>query len=305
MATLQATNLRKSFGKGDKRVDAVCGVSLTLPAGEILAFLGPNGAGKTTTIKMVAGLALPDEGTVTVNGRNPHKDSATHADIGAVLEGSRNLYLPLTARENLEYFGVLKGLKMRDAVARAGELITLLGLDDKADTRVNDLSRGMQQKLAIGVSLVHRPKLLLLDEPTLGLDVEAAEAVKELLKSLAAAGHAILLTTHQLDVAQEISHRVVIIRKGTIIAEETTESLIRKFSGSTYTVKFEGALAETQRTELSARGVTVGDNTLTFDGEPAQLYGILALLAPLTITALERGKADLAQIFLKLVKEGA
>ncbi len=303
MAVLQATNLKKSFGSGPKKVDAVNDVSLTLETGEILAFLGPNGAGKTTTIKMVAGLALPDAGSVRVNGLDPHQDPRTHRDIGAVLEGSRNLYMPLTAVENLEYFGVLKGLKTREAAARADELLAVLGLTEKRNTRVNDLSRGMQQKLAIGVSLVHKPRLLLLDEPTLGLDVEAAETVKELLRSLANQGHAILLTTHQLDVAQQISDRVAIIRGGKLIAEEATGTLLKQFSGKAYTIRLEGIPSAEQLAHLKARGVVVQDGALYFDGEPSQLYDVLAQVQPLTITSVERGQADLATVFLKLIKE--
>lgn len=303
MSVLETTGLRKVFEKGKERVEAVKGVSLNIAAGEILAFLGPNGAGKTTTIKMVAGLVIPDSGTVLVNGLDPHATTRAQLHLGAVLEGSRNLYLPLTAHANLKYFGRLKGLSRREAQRRADQLLEEFHLTDKAHTQANYLSRGMQQKLAIAVSLVHSPKLLLLDEPTLGLDVEAAIAVKKQLRELADLGHAILLTTHQLDVAQAVADRVAIIRGGTLIAEDTTSSLVEKFCGQGYTIHVEGTPGDAQRAALTALGATIDGNAIRFAGDPAALYAVIAALQPLPITKVERGEADLESVFLKVVKE--
>lgn len=303
MNVLEATGLRKTFVKGKERVEAVKGVSLSIAAGEILAFLGPNGAGKTTTIKMVAGLVIPDGGSVAVAGLDPHRTTRAQEHLGAVLEGSRNLYMPLTAHANLKYFGRLKGLSRREATRRAEELLAMFNLEGKANAQANDLSRGMQQKLAIAVSLVHRPALLLLDEPTLGLDVEAAIAVKQQLRDLAAAGHAILLTTHQLDVAQAVADRVAIIRDGTLIAEDKTSALVEKFCGQGYTIHVEGMPGDLQRETLTALGATVDGNIIRFAGEPPLLYGVIAALQPLTIVKVERGEADLESVFLKVVKE--
>lgn len=302
MHVLQASGLRKTFEKGKERVEAVRGVSLSIAAGEILAFLGPNGAGKTTTIKMVAGLIIPDAGAVAINGLDPHRDAAAQHHLGAVLEGSRNLYMPLTAHANLTYFARLKGLSRREAIRRADQLLAEFNLTDKANSQVNDLSRGMQQKLAIAVSLVHAPKLLLLDEPTLGLDVEAAIAVRQQLRELAARGHAILLTTHQLDVAQAVADRVAIIRGGTLIAQDATSALVGKFCGQGYSIYVEGTPQANQVQALTALGATSDDGVIHFAGEPQALYAVLAALQPLAINRVERGDADLESVFLRIIK---
>lgn len=207
MNVLEAYHLRKTYRYQGKLIEAVRDVSLNIAAKEVLAFLGPNGAGKTTTIKMIAGLILPDGGEVRIAGRNPHRDSQAIRMLGAVLEGNRNLYWRLTPEENLEYFGVLRGLSGSVARRRSQELLERFDLLPKRRTTVQTLSRGMQQKLAIAVALMHQPQLLLLDEPTLGLDVEATENVKSLVREIAREGCAILLTTHQLNIAEESTLR--------------------------------------------------------------------------------------------------
>jgi len=301
---LEAHDLRKTFRSRRKSVEAVRGVSMVIRAGEVLGFLGPNGAGKTTTIKMVAGLVHPDSGWVRVMGQDPHRDPwALHA-VGAVLEGNRNVYWRLTPLENLEYFGVLRGLDARAARARADALLARFDLADKRRETVQKLSRGMQQKLAIAVAYIHQPKLLLLDEPTLGLDVEAAESVKTLIREIAAEGHAILLTTHQLAVAQELSDRVAIIRQGEIIAEEPTQALIEKFSGKAFTLEFDGELNEAQRARLIALDLEPHDHHVCYTGDPVGLYQVLEILKPLPLVRVEKEQADLTEVFLKLVREG-
>jgi len=165
---METRNLCKSYGRGKQRFEAVQQVSLTLHQGEVLAFLGPNGDGKTTTIKMIAGLVRPDGGQVTVAGADPHRQPGALRNIGAVLEGNRNLYWRLTPEENLEYFGVLRQVPRKVAHRRGLELLARFGLQEKRNVPVQKLSRGMQQKVAIAVALIHHPQLLLLDEPTLG-----------------------------------------------------------------------------------------------------------------------------------------
>lgn len=299
---LSAQSLSKRYRQKKYVFEAVNQVSLTLRAGEILAFLGPNGAGKTTTIKMIAGLVRPDEGRVNILGDDPHRSSTALKQVGAVLEGNRNTYWRLTSEENLEYFGVLKGLSRREARRRGRELLARFDLLDKQDTPVQKLSRGMQQKLAIAVALIHRPQLLLLDEPTLGLDVEAGEAVKELVRSIAADGCAILLTTHQLDVAEELSDRVAIIRQGRLIAERATQELIREFSGSAYQVKIEGELDERQRSAIATLGGTLNGSQIHIACTATDLYRLFDALRPCPILEVQRDQADLTQVFLKLVR---
>lgn len=299
---LVAHNLSKAYGHGKRRFEAVRQVSLTLSAGEVLAFLGPNGAGKTTTIKMIAGLVRPDGGQVSILGHNPHRQSRALRAVGAVLEGNRNLYWRLTPAENLEYFGVLRQVPRRLAQKRGAELLARFGLQEKRHTPVQKLSRGMQQKVAIAVSLIHSPQLLLLDEPTLGLDVAAGETVKALVRQIAAEGCAILLTTHQLDVAEELSDRVAIIREGRIIAEQSTQALLEQFSGSTYRLEVEGALSPQQYQAVTDLGGQFQDSQITYSGSAEGLYALLAALRPLPILSVQRDLADLTQVFLKLVQ---
>jgi ABC-2 type transport system ATP-binding protein len=300
MSLLQVHHLHKAYRAQGKTTRAVKDVSLEIEAKQVLAFLGPNGAGKTTTIKMIAGLVLPDEGTVSIAGRDPHRQPQALRSVGAVLEGSRNLYWRLTPAENLEYFGVLRGLSRRVARQRSRVLLERFELSHKSTTRVQKLSRGMQQKVAIAVALIHEPPLLLLDEPTLGLDVEATQTVKRLVREIASEGRAILLTTHQLDIAEELSDRVAIINNGEIVAEQPTKALIQQFSRAVYRVEL-SELPDDRSAKLIALGAIVED-TIVHIPDPALLYPVLEVLKPLPIVRLETERATLTDIFLKLTQ---
>lgn len=302
MKALEVENLRKTYRSGGKRLEAVRSVSLTLATGEVLAFLGPNGAGKTTTIKAIAGLIQPDSGQVRIAGVDPHHNPRALRRLGAVLEGNRNLYWRLTPEENLEYFGVLKGLTRKEARRRGRMLLERFDLTAKRRAPVQNLSRGMQQKLAIAVALVHEPQLLLLDEPTLGLDVEATLHVKALVRAIAKEGCAILLTTHQLDIAEELSDRVAIIHKGEIIAASPTRELIRQFSGSTYSIEVDGELDASRVEALQGVGAEIQAERIVYLGHPEGLYRVLEVLRPLPLIAVKKDAADLTAIFLKLVR---
>ncbi|MBW4471845.1 MAG: ABC transporter ATP-binding protein [Stenomitos rutilans HA7619-LM2] len=300
MSLLEVRQLHKSYRAQGKIIHAVQDVSLQIGAKQVLAFLGPNGAGKTTTIKMIAGLVLPDRGTVSIAGRDPHRDAQALRSVGAVLEGSRNLYWRLTPAENLEYFGVLRGLSRRVARQRSRLLLDRFELSHKSKTNVQKLSRGMQQKVAIAVALIHEPPLLLLDEPTLGLDVEATQTVKRLVREIASEGRAILLTTHQLDIAEELSDRVAIINQGRIVTEQATEALIQQFSRAVYRVELP-ELPDDRVAKLLDLGALV-DGTTVHIPDPALLYPVLEVLNPLPIARLETERATLTDIFLKLTQ---
>jgi ABC-2 type transport system ATP-binding protein len=305
MKVLEVYHLQKTYRQGGKQVQAVVDVSLTLAAGEILAFLGPNGAGKTTTIKIIAGLIRPDAGSVRILGRDPHTEPGALAQVGAVLEGNRNLYWRLTPLQNLEYFGVLRGLSPKAARQRGLELLETLGLGEKGEVAVQTLSRGMQQKVAIAVALLHQPALLLLDEPTLGLDVEAAQAVRSLIRQIAASGRAILLTTHQLDVAEALSNQVAVIERGTILVQTPTQELIRQFASAagTYRIELEQELDPSRAERLAQQGVEIlSSHQLRFRGFSEALYQVLEILKPLPLLSVKREEADLTHIFLKLLK---
>ncbi|WP_421656844.1 ABC transporter ATP-binding protein [Leptothermofonsia sp. ETS-13] len=302
MIILEACHLQKSYTEKGGGVTAVKDVSLQIMAGEVLAFLGPNGAGKTTTIKMIAGLIQPDAGWVRIVDRDPHKNPETLRLLGAVLEGNRNVYWRLTPAENLEYFGILRGMNQRAARLRARELLERFNLMDKHRSLVQSLSRGMQQKLAIAVAMMHQPPLLLLDEPTLGLDVEATEDVKRLIREIAREGCAILLTTHQLAIAEELSDRVAIINNGAIIAEEPTTELIRRFSGSAYRIEAEAPINPERLHKIAALGADVQSDRTIHIGEPELFYQVLEILKPLPLLQIQKDQANLTDVFLKLVR---
>jgi ABC-2 type transport system ATP-binding protein len=304
MIALEAYNLKKTYRLNNQIVEAVKNVSLNIASGEVMAFLGPNGAGKTTSIKMMAGLIKPDAGWTKISGINPHNNKRALEKLGAVLEGNRNVYWRLTPQENLEYFGVLKGLTHSQARKSGIALLERFGLQNKRRTAVQQLSRGMQQKLAFAVALVHQPEILLLDEPTLGLDVQATEDVKVLIREIAASGCAILLTTHQLDIAEQLADRIAIIQRGEIITELPTDELIRKFSGKAYKIEMETVLDKVRITELEKIGVEIEKKRIIYLSQPELIYQIFNILEPLELKVVEKSEADLTQIFLKLVKEG-
>ena len=304
MPILEATKLHKQFKDKEGTVDAVKDLSLTLEPGEVLGFLGPNGAGKTTTIKMIAGLVEPTSGQVRVLGKDPQKDRRALHNLGAVLEGNRNVYWRLTAIENLQYFGVLKGLSMAEAKKRGMALLELLDLDHKADVPLRKFSRGMQQKVALAASLIHDPDMLLLDEPTLGLDAVTTQRVKDLVREKAAQGKGIILTTHQLGIAEELSGRLAIIRDGSLITSGRTEDLLEAFSGKSYKIRLNAELDSDRKEKITRAGCWFEeDGVIGFQGEDKTLYEILDILKPLSLDEVSRDRANLQGIFLKLVGE--
>jgi ABC-2 type transport system ATP-binding protein len=278
----------------------VRGISFTVSAGEVLAFLGANGAGKTTTIKMIAGLVSPTSGRVWIEGGDPHRSRRALRHVGAVLEGSRNVYWRMTPLENIEYFGAVRGLRRREALCRGARLLERFGLSDKADTTAGKLSRGMQQKLAIVIALLHGSRLLLLDEPTLGLDTQAAEEVKRLVRDAAGEGCAVMLTTHQLSVAEEISDRFAIIRQGSIVVERATRDLLRQTAQVRYRVAFEGSLGPGQMASLVELGAEVRDGSLVYQGSQQGLYEVIATLRPCRLLAVDREHQSLTEVFLSV-----
>ena len=301
---LEAHNLHKTLRGKDIEVHAVNGISLSIGPGEIVGFLGPNGAGKTTTIKMITGLVSRDEGTVSINGRDPERDPKALQDIGTILEGNRNVYWRLTALENVTYFGALKGMKLGEAQREGKRLLRKLGLGTRLDIPVRKFSRGMQQKVALASALVHKPSLLLLDEPTLGLDSLTTVNLMEIIRDAAAAGSAILLTTHQLGVAEELAHRLAIIREGDLVVDEPLQDLLDRFSGASYSLQVDGELDDERLQKIKALGGWEEDGKLGYLGSDEGLYEMIEVLKPLPILKVEKDQANLTGIFLKLAKEG-
>ena len=209
-----------------KEFKAVDGISFDIHKGEIFGLLGPNGAGKTTTIKMITGLLRPTEGSVKVMGKDVDKNYVEAlGSIGTVLAGDRSIYWKLTGRENLEYFAALYGCDSREAKRRTDKILERLGLTEKADELVEKYSTGMKQKVALGKALIPEAPVVLLDEPTLGLDPQSAVNLREIILDIKNEGRTVLLTTHYMEEADFLCDRIAIVDGGKIIALDTPENL--------------------------------------------------------------------------------
>lgn len=244
MTLLRVDRLSKSFGQ----LRAVDGVSFEIREGEIYGLLGPNGAGKTTTISMVCGLLRADAGDVNIAGRALWSDPQAARRLMGVVPQEIALYEELSGRENLEFWGRIAGLGAADAKKRAAELLEALSLSDRARDPVKKYSGGMKRRINIGCALMHRPQLLLLDEPTVGIDPQARANILEFVRGLRDAGTAILYTTHYLEEAETLCSRIGVIDHGRLLAEGTlTELRERLGDAQIYTVEgdFAGARPET------------------------------------------------------------
>ena len=220
---LEASDLRKSFGD----LDAVRGVSFHIGSGETYGLLGPNGAGKTTSISMISGLLARDAGAVTLDGAAMTTTSlGPKRDIGLVPQDLA-VYPDLTARENLRFFGRLYAMSKAELEPRVDEVLEIIGLADRADDRASEYSGGMKRRLNIGIGLLHRPKLLVLDEPTVGVDPQSRNSILESVEHLSDEGMAVLYTTHYMEEAERLCDRVGIIDEGEIKAEGTRRQLIQ------------------------------------------------------------------------------
>ena len=213
-------------------VNAAQDISFDIREGEIFGLLGPNGAGKTTTVKMISTLVRPDSGKVTVCGLDVERQrKKVLQQVGVVLEGTRTVMWPLSPLENMAYYGNLKNVRGKQLKERSHALLDFIGLKEKKNVQVSMLSRGQKQKLAICIALVADPRVLLLDEPTTGLDVQSGRAIKDkLIEMTREQGKSVLVTTHDMHVAQELCDRIGIIDKGRLIECKPTAQLLEIFS---------------------------------------------------------------------------
>jgi ABC-2 type transport system ATP-binding protein len=245
---IRVDNLAKRFAA----VEAVAGISFTVRRGELFGFLGPNGAGKTTTINMLIGLARPDAGTIRIGGidcgANPR--AAQHL-IGVVPDDS-NLYPELTGFENLCFCAALHGLDKRERQSRAKELLHYFGLAEAGGRKFGGYSKGMKRKLTIAAGIIHQPEILFLDEPTTGIDVASARHLRQLIASLNRAGTTIFLTTHYIEEAERLCHRIAFIVAGRIVRTDAVADLLQPLQGRHRVQIACGAAPEPLRQELPA-----------------------------------------------------
>jgi ABC-2 type transport system ATP-binding protein len=222
-ATLQVDGLKKGYGD----LLAVDGVSLSAGAGETIGLLGPNGAGKTTTVSMIAGLVRPDSGSVKIDGRPLTGDSDPIKRRIGLVPQDLALFDELTAQANLQLFAALYDLEGASAKRAIGEALELVGLADRAQDRVKNYSGGMKRRLNLAAALLHDPQILLLDEPTVGVDPQSRNAIFDNLEVLKKRGKTLLYTTHYMEEAERLCDRVVIIDHGKVVADDTLQGLYR------------------------------------------------------------------------------
>jgi ABC-2 type transport system ATP-binding protein len=218
---IKLTDLTKLYGK----LVAVNGINLEVNRGEVFGFLGPNGAGKTTTIKMMAGLLQPTSGSASIGGYDVQKEPLKAKFITGFIPDRPFLYEKLTAKEFMHFIAKLYG--MEDENERISELLDLFGLNEWAHELVENFSHGMKQRLVMASALLHKPQVLVVDEPMVGLDPRGARLVKDIFKDLASKGVTVFMSTHTLEIVEKMCTRVAIINKGEIIAEGSVGDLGR------------------------------------------------------------------------------
>jgi sodium transport system ATP-binding protein len=221
---IEIHGLRKSFGA----VEAVRDVSFRATDGTVVGLLGPNGAGKTTTLRMLSGLMRPDAGTIRMDDADVVADPIGAQTHMGLLPDSRGLYPRLTPAEHIQYFGRLHGIDGPILATRAAELVARLGLNEIANRRVSGFSHGERTKVALARALVHRPRNVILDEPTNGLDVMSTRAVREVIRGLRQDGCCVLFSSHIMQEVSALCDRIVVIARGTVVAEGTAEELRRQ-----------------------------------------------------------------------------
>ncbi len=299
-------------------VHAAADICFGIKSGEIFGLLGPNGAGKTTAVKMISGLVRPDRGMVLVDGLDvERKRRQILRKVGVVLEGTRTSMWPLTPYENLMYYGNLKNVRGSVLKGRAHDLLDFIGLKEKKNTEVRKLSRGQKQKLAICIALIADPNVLLLDEPTTGLDVQSSRAIKDKIIELTRQhGRSVLVTTHDMHVAQELCDRIGIINKGHLVTCQPTSDLLDLFSDQVFSFKVSslpdsaefsdipGVLAAT--TEQSADGPVLVVKVAPDEALRSEaLYGVTERLRGLgcRMVSVNQRQQNLESVFLQITGE--
>ena len=305
------TKVYRSRKRGEIR--AVDDISFEVAPGEIVGLLGPNGAGKTTTIKCLCTLITPTSGRIVVDGVDAlARPRAACEKLAAVLEGNRNVYWRLTARENLEFFAALQGISRRSIVPLIDELLERFRLTEQREAEARTLSRGMQQKLAVACAFVKQTPVLLLDEPTLGLDLEISYELRDMLRSMAAdGGRTILLSSHDMNVVQDVCERVIIVNDGRIVTADRVANLLQLFQVRSYQFTIRDCLSDAQQTALRElfEGIDIqaDGHTTTIDVElldGARIYELIDGLrrADAVIESIDRRDPNLGDVFLRIVR---
>ncbi|RLI40644.1 ATP-binding protein [Candidatus Bathyarchaeota archaeon] len=280
MDAINVHNLTKCYGN----LLAVDHISFAVRQGEFFGLLGPNGAGKTTTIRMLTGLLKPTSGTAHIMGINVVKNPVDVKKQIGVISETANPYLEMSAWDNLMFAGSIHGMPKGRRKEQAENLLKLLGIYDRRDEKVEKFSKGLRKRVTIAIALVHDPPLLFLDEPTVGLDVQSARMIRELLRELNEQGTTIFLTTHYIEEADILCDRVGIIENGKLVALDSPENLkaagreekIVEVSFDSYVRKIENELAQLPAVNMTKKR---GDKFQLYTGDPSRVIQELSKIA--------------------------
>lgn len=309
---LEVNNLIKTYKNKNKLVKAVDNINFEAYEGEIFGILGPNGSGKTTTIKSIATIIDYDSGSILVEKFDNKKyPNEVKRKIGAVLEGARNIYWRLTPVENMIYFAGLKGISHKQIKNNIEYFLETLDLKDVKDKQVREFSKGMQQKVAVACAFITDPKVILLDEPTLGLDIETARNMQEWVKKIAKEKNVlILVTSHDMKFIENVCDRVAIIKNGKIINIDTVNNLKKYFMKKVYKIVLSNSLDDKQKEILKSSFVSRYENEkddfilyLTLDDD-SYLYEVFSILSikKQRIKSIDIENDDFEDVFLEILR---
>jgi ABC-2 type transport system ATP-binding protein len=301
---IEITNLKKNYGS----IEAVKGISFQVREGEIYGLLGPNGAGKSTSISMISGLLKPDAGTALIGGQNIWLEPKQVKCMIGVVPQETAIYEELSAQDNLRFWGSLFGLSGKTLRMRVNTVLTRVGLSDRAKEAVSKYSGGMKRRLNLAMGLIHQPKFLFLDEPTVGIDPQARLAILDLIREEAASGTTVLYTTHYLEEAQELCERLAILDQGQILAEGSVAELTA-LVGTGEVVTLLGPFTVDQMTaqlqahpDLQVLSLDAGRALISLKQAKTEVPPLLQELlnAGIAIESLAIKEANLQDVFIKL-----
>jgi ABC-2 type transport system ATP-binding protein len=301
---IQVNDLHKSFGE----LKAVQGVSFEVRPGEIFSLLGPNGAGKTTTISMLSCLLRPESGDAFIMGHSIKNDQMGVKSALGVVPQEIALYEDMSARENLTFWGKMYGLRGAALKSRVNEILDVIGLADRAKEYIKKYSGGMKRRVNIGIALLHKPQVIFMDEPTVGIDPQSRRSILDSVLQLKNAGTTVLYTTHYMEEAQELSDHIAIMDHGKVIASGTHEELVKIIGATdriTVTINAESTrVMEAWKAAKGVRNVTANDGTLIVMADDSnrvlpRLFEAAAQ-AGVRITSVNIQEPNLEAVFLHL-----
>lgn len=304
MNAIEVKNIHKAYGE----TQAVAGVDFTVRQGEIFSLLGPNGAGKTTMISMLSCLLRPDKGEATILGHSLRKDPLGVKSVLGVVPQEIALYEDLSARENLTFWGKMYGLRGEALQTRVDEVLEIIGLIDRAKERIKKYSGGMKRRVNIGVALLHKPQIIYMDEPTVGIDPQSRRSILDSVMNLKKEGTTVLYTTHYMEEAQELSDHIAIMDHGKIIASGSHDELVKivgEMDRITLTINTESArVLEAWKATQGVQQVDAENGTLTIladDSNQVLPYLFEAAAASgVRITSVDIQEPNLEVVFLHL-----